>query len=226
MNALPEVPRPDDLRTENDRLKGSFSVVLWTAMIAATLVHFAIFALWPQLHANVVPLDTTAMKTLNITPKVVVPDQPAHLQHPAQPQIASTDVPDDLTMARTDWSAVPVQDLPEPPKEHSADISREPTLTPYTVAPEILNKGQVVRALMRSYPALLREAGIGGTVKVYFFIDENGVVRDRRIAVSSGHPQLDSAALKVAGVYRFSPAMNMDRKTAVWVQFPITFEIQ
>ncbi len=226
MNARPEAARPDDLRTENDRLKGSFSSVLWSAMIAATVVHFAIFAFWPELRADVVSIDRTEMKTVDITPKTDIPDQPAHIQRPAQPQIASADVPDDLTMARTDWSAVPVDSLPEPPKQRRSDISKQPTLTPYTVAPEILNKGEVVRALTRSYPTLLREAGIGGTVKVYFFIDRNGVVRDRRIAVSSGHPQLDSAAMKVAGVYRFSPALNMDKKTAVWVQFPITFKIQ
>jgi len=105
-------------------------------------------------------------------------------------------------------------------------IAAGPTFTPYSVAPSILNRDEVVRAMVESYPALLRDAGVGGTVRVYFFIDEKGVVRDTRIDVSSGHPALDDAALRVAGVYRFSPAINRDRPTPVWVSFPITFQVR
>jgi TonB family protein len=102
----------------------------------------------------------------------------------------------------------------------------EPVFTPYTVPPSILNREQVVRAMADAYPALLRDAGIGGTVRVFFFIDETGTVRDRRIDQSSGHPALDDAALAVAGVYRFSAALNRDRPTPVWVSFPITFRVR
>jgi protein TonB len=76
------------------------------------------------------------------------------------------------------------------------------------------------------YPPLLREAGIGGTVEVYFFIDDGGSVRDTRIQESSGHPAIDAAALAVASVYRFSPALNGDERVPVWVSFPITFQAQ
>jgi len=78
----------------------------------------------------------------------------------------------------------------------------------------------------REYPPLLRDAGIGGTVRVYFFIDENGTVQDTRIDQSSGHQALDDAALEVAGIYRFSPALNRDKKVPVWVSFPITFQVR
>ena len=37
--------------------------------------------------------------------------------------------------------------------------------------------------------------------------------------------QLDTAAIRVAGVYRFSPALNREKKVPVWVQFPITFQV-
>lgn len=36
-----------------------------------------------------------------------------------------------------------------------------------------------------------------GTVRVLFFIDEEGGVQNRRIDQSSGHPTLDEAAMKV-----------------------------
>lgn len=105
-------------------------------------------------------------------------------------------------------------------------LDQGPTFTPYTVAPSILNRQEVVTVMEREYPPLLRDAGIGGTVRVYFFIDENGVVQDRRIDVSSGHQAIDEAALAVAAVYRFSPALNRDEKVPVWVSFQITFQVR
>ncbi len=102
----------------------------------------------------------------------------------------------------------------------------QPRFTPYTVPPSITNREQVVRAMVDAYPALLRDAGVGGTIRVFFFIDEDGLVRDTQIDQSSGHPALDDAALAVAGVYRFSPALNRDAPTAVWVSFPITFQVR
>ena len=107
-----------------------------------------------------------------------------------------------------------------------SDLSARPTFTPYTVAPSILNRAEVVQAMRDAYPALLRDAGIGGTIRMYFFIDENGDVRDTRIDLSSGHPALDDAALRVASVYRFSPALNRDRRVPVWVSLPITFQVR
>lgn len=104
------------------------------------------------------------------------------------------------------------------------ELVEGPTFTPFTQAPSILNRQEVVDAMSREYPPLLRDAGIGGTVTVWFFINEFGQVEDRRINQSSGHAALDDAALRVAGVYRFSPAKNRDTDVPVWVQFPITFQ--
>ena len=98
-----------------------------------------------------------------------------------------------------------------------------PVFTPYTVKPDYINAAEVRAALDREYPPLLRDAGIGGTVIVWFFIDEEGVVRNEVIQTSSGHQALDEAALRVAPVFRFTPALNRDQAVPVWVQLPITF---
>jgi protein TonB len=90
----------------------------------------------------------------------------------------------------------------------------------------VLTRDEVVRAMVREYPAVLRDAGIGGTVTVFFFVDENGLVRDRRIDQSSGIPGLDAAALEVAETFRFSPALNRDHKVPVWVSLPIRFQVR
>ena len=119
-----------------------------------------------------------------------------------------------------------VEDLPPPPEEAATDISSAPTFTPFTVAPSIQNRAEVVRAMEREYPPLLRDAGIGGRAVVFFFIDEGGIVQDFRISETSGHQALDDAALAVADVYRFSAALNRDKKVPVWVQFPITFQVR
>ncbi|MYG22157.1 MAG: M56 family metallopeptidase, partial [Gemmatimonadetes bacterium] len=103
-----------------------------------------------------------------------------------------------------------------------ADLSAGPRFTPYTVAPDRINDAEILRALEQEYPPLLRDAGIGGTVHVWFFIDERGVVRNQFVQESSGHQALDQAALRVAPIFRFTPALNRDRAVPVWVTFPIT----
>ena len=111
--------------------------------------------------------------------------------------------------------------LPAPPTD-TAEVEG-PRFTPFTVAPEVLNRAEVVQALQSEYPEALREAGIGGTALLYFFIDQEGVVSDVRMHERSGHAALDEAALRVARVFRFSPAMNRDQAVPVWIQIPLTF---
>ena len=103
------------------------------------------------------------------------------------------------------------------------DLSAGPVFTPFTVAPDYVNANEVQRALEREYPPLLRDAGIGGTVQVWFFIDEGGTVKNAAIFKSSGHVALDEAALRVAPVFKFTPALNRDKAVPVWVSLPITF---
>jgi TonB family protein len=98
-----------------------------------------------------------------------------------------------------------------------------PVFTPMTVAPELQNRDEVRTALEQSYPPMLRDAGIGGRPTVWFHIDPDGVVQAARLSKPSGHPALDEAALSVAKMMRFSPALNVDRRVAVWVELPIIF---
>jgi TonB family protein len=106
------------------------------------------------------------------------------------------------------------------------DPEAGPVFTPMTVRPQLQSAREVQEALRRHYPPLLRDAGIGGTVNVWFFIDEQGTVRGTRLAETSGYDALDQAALRVAAAMRFTPARNRDQPVPVWVSLPITFEIQ
>jgi protein TonB len=133
--------------------------------------------------------------------------------------------PDDLAVRDALFRFRQERTEPAPPPT-DRDLSAEPTFTPFTQAPRIRNGAEVVSAIEDAYPPLLRDAGVGGTVGVYFFIDEEGTVRNTILRESSGHPALDEAALRVADVYRFEPALNRQDPVPVWVAFPITFQVR
>lgn len=111
-------------------------------------------------------------------------------------------------------------------KVTAENIEAAPVFTPYTVKPELRNRDAVGRALIRNYPPLLRDAGIGGTVLLWALIDETGNVMKSQVKEGSGHDALDGAALKVADIMQFSPALNRDQKVKVWIQLPIVFKTQ
>lgn len=102
-------------------------------------------------------------------------------------------------------------------------LHQQPVFTPYTVAPGILNQTDVVRAIQRLYPPLLRDGGVGGTVLVWFLLDEQGNIMKTQLKKPSGHNALDDAALKVAWTMKFSPALNRDQAVKVWIELPIVF---
>jgi TonB family protein len=103
------------------------------------------------------------------------------------------------------------------------ELVRAPVFTPYTVSPTLLNREEAAHALVKNYPAILRNAGIGGVALLWFFIDDDGRVLRTLLKESSGQELLDAASLQVAAVMQFSPAMNRDQRVPVWVAIPVTF---
>lgn len=228
MTAARAVPA-ESPTSANDRFKSRFSSMFWTSVIVATFVHFGAFMYWPELTTEDISFTSAELTSIELPPEIEIPPPPTQIARPATPIVATSGIDEDITIAPTTFELNPVEDLPLPPPQEQAvqeDIGAQPTFTPFTVAPTILNRDQVARAMVDNYPPLLRSAGIGGTVRVYFFINENGSVQDYRIQESSGHDQLDQAALAVAGLYRFSPALNRDKKVPVWVLFPIEFQVR
>jgi len=211
--------------TANDRMKASFRSWFWAAMIAAVVAHAGVFAMWPEMVAGSIAVPSNEL-TVIAPPTVDIPPAPEALPRPALPVATTVELEEDLTIGLTTFEENPVSVLPPPPPNTSTDIAAAPTFMPRTVEPRVLNRDDVVRAMEREYPAVLRDAGIGGTVTVFFFIDEAGVVRDRRIDRSSGVDGLDEAALEVAETFRFSPALNRDRRVPVWVSLPIRFQVR
>ena len=123
---------------------------------------------------------------------------------------------------------------------HLAAIEVGPVFMPMIVLPQIRNRDEVIQTLGTEYPADLREAGVGGRVVIWFYVTETGQNLHNRISQSSGQEQLDQAALRVADVFRFTPAMDAPPRgpgampnaviieeepvaVPVWVEIPITF---
>lgn len=210
--------------TANDQFKRGFGNWFWGSVVAATVLHFALFAFFPSLSAEVEAFENEELETIELPPEVEIPPPPEQIARPATPVIGDATIDEDITIAATTFEATPVENLPPPPAgATNEDISRAPVFTPYTVKPGLRNQSDVQRALQRNYPPLLRDAGIGGTTVMWFFIDENGRVVRTQVNQSSGYEALDEAAQKVADIMEFTPALNRDKRVPVWVQIPITF---
>jgi periplasmic protein TonB len=87
----------------------------------------------------------------------------------------------------------------------------------------LANREEVSRMLREHYPPHLRHGGYGGTVVVSVLVDESGRPRDARVARASGIPELNAAALRVAGGMRFTPEQHLGRVVAVRVEVPLAF---
>lgn len=213
------------------RMKTTYGAVLWVGVIVSVAAHTLAFELAPTFDVEDVSFNTAELAAVEIPPEVEIPPPPSAVVRPATPVISDIPMDDDITIAATTFADNPVAGLAPPPTERTGEGDEEglgtrPTFTPFTVAPEIRNRSELARLIGAHYPSTLRDAGIGGIVVVWFFIDAEGDVTDTRVAESSGHQQLDDAALEVSDLFVFSPALNNDQVVPVWVQFPITFAVR
>jgi TonB family protein len=185
-------------------------------MILGTAVPAGTFVFWPELTTEDFSFTAEELTAIEFPPEIGIPPPPAGMSRPATPIMATADIDNEITIAPTISETNSVEAPPPPPTlTEVVDLAAAPTFTPFTVAPDIINRDEVIAALKKAYPPLLKEAGIGGEVRVFLFIDETGSVQTTRIGPSSGHQQFDDAALAVASLYQFSPALNRDEIVAV-----------
>jgi TonB family protein len=226
MSSAPPISLVDP--SANDRLKETFSGWFWRSLALAALLHFLVFAFWPEMNAADVSLDSREIQQLDLVQEFEIPPPPQEIVRPAVPVLStSLDISEDITIGEVTFDQNPVSELPPPPTGRGVNVSDQPAFTPYEVKPELRNRDEYARELQRRYPPNLRDAGIGGTVVLWIRIDESGAVRDTRVFTSSGYDLLDEVAHEVMReTARFSPALNRDQRVAVWIQMSITFRPQ
>ena len=213
---------PEQGTTANDRFKRSFSVWLAGSITTATVAHFLVFAFGPTMGVVAEVNDRNEVEVVKV-PEIDMPETPEPIARPANPVITDTPIEMEIPFASTTFDDNPPGKLPPPPGAATENVGNILAWTSVDVRPAYRNKEEIERALEREYPPLLRDAGIGGTTVVLFLIDETGKVLETKVQTSSGHTALDEAALKVAEVAEFSPAMNRDKPVPVWIALPITF---
>lgn len=92
--------------------------------------------------------------------------------------------------------------------------------------PRVTNASDFQRQLSRNYPALLRDAGVQGTVQVRFRVNEDGRVDSESITItSSSHEQFNDATIRAVRTLRFRPARVNGRPVRVWVEQPIQWTV-
>ena len=213
-----------------ERRKALYPTVFWSAMVASVALHWLAFEMFPTVTTEVQSPAPAELMAVELPPRVEIPPPPEHIARPAIPVMGSTDLPEDVTIAPTTFEYnKPELVVPRPVEEALAEerkVADGPRFTPYTVAPLLKNRDEAARAIVDNYPPTLKAAGLGGDVTMWFFIDEEGKVQDYRVARASAFPELDSAAVAVAGILEFTPAKNRDRVVPVWVQIPIEFSVR
>jgi len=210
--------------TANDRLKQRFQSMLALSFLCATALHLFVFELWPEMQAEAWAKPGQEVVEILQLRDIVIPQKPADARRPAAP-VMSANVTAEETLPVIGFEEY--ADFPPPPVA-TATVSGDggTAFTPFTVAPTLENPVEVQRALERVYPASLRDAGLGGTVSLMVHIDAAGQVLEAQVGDGSGYPPLDQAALGLADIMRFRPAMNRDKRVAVWVRIPLTFRVR
>jgi periplasmic protein TonB len=75
------------------------------------------------------------------------------------------------------------------------------------------------------YPEIAKQNNWEGRVVVLARINESGEVEDASVAKSSGHPELDDAAVAAVKRARFEPATRDGKPVAGTVRVPISFSL-
>jgi outer membrane biosynthesis protein TonB len=173
-------------QTANDRFKKSSNQWFFGSIVVATVLHFGLFQFFPELTASDVSFGINEFEAIELPPEVDIPPPPEQISRPAVPVVAATELEEDITIAPTTFEENPVENLPPPPSDASR-IGDRPVFTPYTVRPEIKDRRRAVGIVMAHYPKILQDAGIGGTVYVWLFIDTEGRVQNAQVQESSGN---------------------------------------
>lgn len=215
----------DDENCEaNCQFKRSWLPSVSLAVILSVGLHIGVLEAFPQMGTEKMSSeDGSSTEVVDMPPSTEVPSPPDRVARPSEPEVATAPVTPEATIAPTDFTEEKRRpETPTPPAVNSSAGDR-PSFIPRDVDPKLQNESRLRELLKQKYPPALAEAGIGGTVVLWVFVDTEGEVVKSEVRQSSGYDKLDAAALDIAEEMAFEPARNRDKPVGVWVAHRITF---
>lgn len=172
--------------------------------------------------------------TVWIAPKLTPPPPPPPLPQPRKVEKPPIVVPEPEVAVK-----------PEPAEEQvKATVQADPPVEP--AEPSIIEgppappaktssqPGQIRSAVLANadgcarpdYPVNAARNGDSGTVTLALLVGADGRVQDARVQKSSGHRELDRAALNALSMCQFKPAMNNGVAEAGWGQIAYVWTLE
>jgi len=99
-----------------------------------------------------------------------------------------------------------------------------PTIPEVTITfPAIVSRPGAARIIAEKYPVELREAGVEGSVKLLFWVNEQGSAENIQVQGGSGNLDLDYAAMYAVTEIEFRPATRNGVAVGTWVEVDVHF---
>lgn len=153
---------------------------------------------------------------------------------PVRDAMAEPPAPGGVKFADPPPESAPEMALPEARGDGRAENEKEkaaPKDTAAKAAPrqarvEESKRPELKRRIKPVYPESSLRKKEKGVVELDIEVDVRGVAVSLSVAVSSGFPALDAAALKAAAKAEFKPATSQGRPVASRVRLPIVFSLR
>jgi len=186
----------------------------------ALLLLLFTFLVFPKIEVKPYQHKAKEIQTIEIPPEVRQKFKPPEEVKPIIPlTIEEGDMSEDEEIEEIETIGPTTLDLTKPPP-----VSREGTTPKFVVHEEEPIRIKKVDPI---YPQFAQNAGIEGAVTLRAEVFEDGSVGAVEVVKSlqSGPGGLDEAAITAVRQWTFIPAKNQGKPVAVWVIFPITFQL-
>ncbi len=190
------------------------------SLALALLLLLFTFMVFPEIEVKPYQHTAKEIQTIEIPPEVRQKFKPPEEVKPIIPlTIEESDEAGDEDIEEIETIGPTTLDLTKPPP-----VSREGTTPKFVVHEE---EPIPIKKVRPEYPDFARNAGIEGEVIVRAEVFEDGSVGAVEIVKSlqSGPGGLDEAAIQAVKQWTFIPAKNQGKPVAVWVTFPISFQL-
>ncbi len=104
------------------------------------------------------------------------------------------------------------------------DANKVYDLSDLSTLPKLASASQATRLIQGSYPAMLKNSGVGGTVQMEMVVDKDGKVEPGSVEVASSNAQLAEAAKGVATKLEFYPGKVKDTAVRSRVVLPLVYK--